>query len=765
VPQLSWSIDEPSSDAPRGRGALSGWVFALDGSELTGIRARVGEHLLAGTFGIARPEVRQARSYLNVPLECGFEVQIADVGGEVDVELEVQVKAEGWLHLCDVPLAFAHLTLEAHIDSVRPLGDDSAEVMVEGWAAHPGRPHRKLFLFDGVTRFQCETSLPRPDLRLLPWTRGHVFTAGYRVVVPALALGPATRFIAEYADGGTGVAVPSSLPRLERAAAAAVVDTDRTDADLLQRLQSIVSALPPLDGPPAFSLLTPTYRTKLTWLVQLAASLSMQTYRDWEWCLADDGSRDELLEKALNVLRSAGRRVRVVQRRTNGGISAATNTALEMAQGRYACCVDHDDLLAPAALERCAEVLERTGADAVYTDSDKVDLLGLRFEPFHKPAWSPEYFRGVMYVGHLLCFRTALAREIGGFDSAFDTIQDYEFFLRYSERASSIEHVPEILYHWRAVPGSIASSLSAKGSVRLAQERAVQEQLDRIGLPARATAAYNHFVVAAPLPREQHPKISIVIPTRDADEVLKRCLSSLFSRTTYSNFEVVVVDNETSEPAALRTMKSFPVKRVLYNGRFNFSRENNAALPYCEGEYLVLLNNDVEIVTAEWLEGLLYYAEQSDVGAVGPLLLYPNETVQHAGVVLGPRGTADHKLRGASSRTPGYAGTLAVAHEVSAVTGACLMTSRERYERAGGLLEYYWTVYQDVDLCLGYRQRGLRNVVVPSVVLLHHESYTRKSYYDHVDRALLLDRFGGAIAAGDPYYNRNFNQERSDYTV
>jgi GT2 family glycosyltransferase len=371
-----------------------------------------------------------------------------------------------------------------------------------------------------------------------------------------------------------------------------------------------------------------------------------------------------------------------------------------------------------------------------------------------------------MYVGHLLCVRRALAEVCGGFDSRFDGVQDFEFFLRFSELSDKINHIAEILYHWRAVQGSVAADREAKGDLGRLQQEAVQAHLDRLGLPAKAKAGdYPHRVKIIPMSLVSQPKVSIIIPTKDSPDILHQCLYSLFSRTQYSSFEVLCIDNSTTEPKALEEMRDAPVERVVLSGAFNFSKANNLGLKHATGDYLVFMNNDIEVLNADWIEQMLYYAEQWDVGAVGSLLFYPNGSIQHAGVVLGCRGTADHVLRGHSGLSDGYAGSLSCAHEVSAVTAACMMMRRNVYEAVGGFNEHFFTAYQDVDLCLKVRQQKKRIIFTPHARFLHHESASRGYYYDHVDRHLLLDYWEPLIKAGDPYYNSNFNIDACDYSL
>ncbi|MDP9097544.1 MAG: glycosyltransferase family 2 protein [Verrucomicrobiota bacterium] len=514
---------------------------------------------------------------------------------------------------------------------------------------------------------------------------------------------------------------------------------------------------------PVFSLLTPSHNTKPEWLTEAAVSILNQTFLNWEWCIADDGSGNSETRQLLESLSTLSPRLKV-SASPGTGISAATNHALEQARGQYVCFLDHDDLLHPLALESIHEKLGH-GYDMVYSDEDKLDdATGRLVEPFFKPAWSPEYFRGVMYVGHLLCVKRDLALKTG-FDSSYDGVQDYEFMLRLSETNPRIGHVPRILYHWRKTPGSIAESPGAKPKIGLLQERAVNAHLERLRLPARAEQApLPHRLKFIPGKSAASSRVTIIIPSKNAPDVLDRCLKSLFKQTSYPTFEVIVMDNNTTDERALQLMRDYPVRRIHFPDPFNFSRANNLGAAEAESELVVFLNNDTEVVTADWLQHLAYYAEQPDVGAAGALLAYKDRTVQHAGVVLGMRGTADHLMRKFPVDVDGYAGSLACAREVTAVTGACLMIRKALFTEVGGFNPHFFTAYQDLDLCLRLRARGLRIVCTPQALLLHHEYTSRRSYYDMVDRTLLLDQWEDVIDRGDPYYNRNLDLHRGDYS-
>lgn len=562
-------------------------------------------------------------------------------------------------------------------------------------------------------------------------------------------------------------AVPSPPPETSPQVASSKF-SNLTLQDFWNYLDPIIDAQEkdiPLEQEPQISVITPTYNSSLDWFIETAISVINQSTSQWEWCLVDDGSTKTEIREALIGLADRHPRIKVAFQESSAGISGSTNRAIEMAKAPYVCFLDHDDTLSPDALEISLAKLAE-GFDLTYSDEDKINAEGTSYvEPFFKPDWSPEYFRGVMYVGHLLCVRKDLVLKVGGLDSNYDGIQDYELVLRISETAPKIAHIPKILYHWRKVIGSISADIQAKPGIDKLQESAVNAHLKRLGLKAIAQGLGGHRVGINPVPKDNYPLISIIIPTRDAPHHLGRCLESLFTLSKYPNFEVLLIDNDTTDQQALNIMRQYPVKRVFLPNPFNYSRANNLGFQYSEGDYLVFLNNDTEVISQDWLQNLLYYAEHPEIGAAGALLLYPDRTVQHAGVVMGFRGTADHVMRGFQEQWDGYAGSLRCARDVSAVTAACLMVSRQDFEKIGGFDEHYFHHYQDVDLCLKLLELGRRNIYTPRAALIHHESATRKSYYDLVDRYLLLDQWGNFIESGDPYFNPNFTLERHDYTV
>lgn len=524
---------------------------------------------------------------------------------------------------------------------------------------------------------------------------------------------------------------------------------------------------------PTISVVMPVHKTPLPLLERAVLSVTDQEYSRWELCITDDGSNDPTLQEWLENRARGESRIKLAIHKNNRGISAATNDAIALSTGAFVALLDHDDELTPDALGQIAAFLaEHPETDAVYTDQDKMDEAGHRYEPFHKPAWSPVFFLGVMYVGHLLVIRRTLLQQVGGCDARFDKVQDYELMLRLSEVTDRIRHIPKILYHWRAVAGSVAASTSAKTNIEILQVAAVAAHLKRLGVSAnaRSNPRHPHRVLLEPAEGQAQSRVSIIIPSAADSPLLADCLASIVEKTTYQDYEVLLlVRNQSSRTDAqhrnLTIAQSMAKVRLLeYDFPFNYSRVNNFAASKADGPILVFLNDDTQVMTPGWLETMLTHLSLPTVGAVGPKLLFPNGTVQHAGVVLGFRGTADHVMRGYPGDADGYFGSLSASREVSAVTAACLMTRATTYHSVGGMTECFASIYQDVDLCLKIRQLGLSLIYVANAELVHHESTTRGSDYNRTDREILIDRWREQLSL-DAYYNPHFSLERHDYSL
>lgn len=526
-------------------------------------------------------------------------------------------------------------------------------------------------------------------------------------------------------------------------------------------------------GGPLISVVVPVHDTPPELLRACIASVLGQAYARWELVLVDDGSTRPGLRAQALAAAAGDRRMRVLARDANGGISRATNAGLELAGGDWTAFLDHDDELTPDALLCVAErILAEPTLEALYTDQHKIDAHGRVVDRHLKPDWSPALMLGVMYVGHLLVVRTGPARAVG-FDPAYDGVQDYEFMLRLSERTAAIGHIARPLYRWRATPGSTAADPDAKPGIEALQKAALLAHLRRRG---RSWGAEPHpdprrrhrmVLAPGPGPGAAAPAVSVIIPSRDQGEAVARCLDSLHGPIAgAASFETVVVDDGTTDPTALAAFARHPVRRVPLERPFTFSTACNLGAFRARGDLLLFLNNDTEVLAPDWLARLRLWMDDPEVGAVGPVLLYPDRTVQHAGVVLGARGTADHVMRRFPAHADGHGGTLSASREVSAVTGACLLMRRAEFEALDGFSTDYLRHYQDVDLCLRLRERGRRIVCAAGAELIHHESLTRGADgYDMGDRAILIDRWRERLEADDPYYPPACDRERLDYSL
>ena len=536
-----------------------------------------------------------------------------------------------------------------------------------------------------------------------------------------------------------------------------------------------------LTNPPLISVLMPVYNVPANLLRETLDSVLDQLYPHFELCIADDASTDPDVISVLEAYANRDPRIKVAFRKRNGHISAASNSALALASGTFVALLDHDDLLSPHALYWVAiEILQHPDAGIIYSDEDKITEDGNRLDAYHKPDWNPQLALSQNFVSHLGVYRTDMVRQIGGFREGYEGSQDYDLMLRMAERISpsQIRHIPAILYHWRIRPGSTALGHSEKDYAWEAGRKAIEDYLSRQQTNATVSRAPSpvfyrvNYVLSAPF-----PKVSVIIPTRNQYNLLRRCIDSLRDLSTYRNFEVIIIDNDSNESDAidyLEILRTTPGFRVLsYPGQFNYSAMNNRAASIAEGEILCLLNNDTEIITASWMEEMLGCLLQREVGVVGAKLLYPDNTIQHAGIILSDGSRiAMHAHAFIPGNSRGYVGRACIAQDFSAVTGACMMTTREIFNSLGGLDEVNLAVaFNDVDYCLRAREAGWRVVYTPYAELYHHESASRGRKRTKESKARMLREVEymrnkwSDVLKHDPAYNPNLNRVRLDFTL
>ena len=542
-----------------------------------------------------------------------------------------------------------------------------------------------------------------------------------------------------------------------------------TDADRKQIKLHIDS----FQNKPLFAVVMPVYNPPILFFDKAIQSVRNQLYPNWELCIADDASTDPSVREVIERHRKEDKRIKVIYRSENGHISKASNSALELALGDFVAMLDHDDAIPEHALYFFAEELNRNpDVDFLYSDQDKIDTNDIRYDPYFKPDFNPDLLRSQNFVDHLAVFKASIVRELGGWRTEFDGSQDYDLVLRVTEKTplSRIRHIPYVLYHWRAVPGSLAIDADAKNYAPATSRKALAEHLKRLDIQGEVTSHYPNLSihrVIYPLPME--PMVSVIIPTKDGLDILRQCLDGLFNKTDYKNFEVLIVNNQSKEPATLvylkEVSKDHRVTVLDYDHPFNYSAINNFAVSKAKGSVLVFLNNDIEVINRDWLREMVSHAVRPGIGAVGARLYYPDGTVQHAGVLLGYKGRAGHMYRNASPDWLGYWARGVLIQNLTAITAACMVVRKEIFDAVGGFDQENFTItFNDVDLCLRIHEKGFRNLYTPYAELLHHESKTRGLSAIQSEEDYFESRWKSYIEY-DPAYNLNLSLTSENFAL
>jgi GT2 family glycosyltransferase len=527
------------------------------------------------------------------------------------------------------------------------------------------------------------------------------------------------------------------------------------------------------ESSPLISIVTPAYNTPPEYFDELMVSLQSQTYAKWELCLADGGSNPETIESFKNWQEKEPR-LKLNLLGENRGIAGNTNAAAELASGEYIAFLDHDDILPPDALFEMVKTVNETGADFIYSDSDNIDEEK-RHSPFFKPDFDPDFLRAINYICHFTIMSTELFDKVGRFRLGFDGSQDHDLFLRATEQAKKIVHIPKILYHWRAHSESVAANPGSKLYAVEAGIKAVQEHMDRIGMKGKSESREGYiFSYRIRADIIGNPMVSIIIPNKDSLKYLKQCIDSILEKSTYSNYEILIVENNSQTEEIFgyyrEIEKNEKVRIVTWEGGFNFSAINNFAAGHAKGEHLLFLNNDTQVITPGWIEEMLMFSQREDIGGVGAKLFFEDDTLQHLGVIIGIMGIAGHSQSGAMSYFPGYFNNLVLAREVSAVTAACMMMRRTVFEELNGFDEGFVVALNDMDLCMKICRAGYRIVATPYAQLHHFESKTRG--YEDTDEKVMryhreifkfIDRWETEMRKGDPFYNPNLTLAGMDY--
>lgn len=533
------------------------------------------------------------------------------------------------------------------------------------------------------------------------------------------------------------------------------------------------------DYTPKVSILVPLYNTPKNFLTEMIDSVVSQTYSNWELCLAD-GS-DSVHTEVGDICRNYSKKDnRIIYKKLekNLGISENTNACIEMSTGDYIALFDHDDVLHMSALFEMVKAVNKQNADFVYTDEMTFQgKLSNCITLHYKPDFSLENLRANNYICHFSMFKRTLLDKSGMFNNEFDGSQDHDMILRLTEQAEKIVHIPEILYFWRSHPGSVASDINSKVYAIEAGKRAVLAHLKRYGVSAEVESSRAFptiFRIKYELIRK--PLVSIIIPNKDSSDILKRCIDSILNKSTYTNYEIIIVENNSNTNSIFSyyelLKKNEKIKVVTYTGKFNYSSINNYAAQFASGEQLLFLNNDIEVIEPQWIEELLMYSQRSDVGAVGAKLYFPNNTIQHAGIIIGigRDGVAGHSHYNVPKENLGYMGKLYYARNVSAVTAACMMVKKSLFDQINGFDVDFKVAFNDVDFCLRLMEKGFHNIFNPYCEMYHYESASRgyedtpkksKRFEEEVKK--FKNKWKDFLKKGDPYYNKSFNGEQQNF--
>jgi glycosyltransferase involved in cell wall biosynthesis len=798
--RYSWCFDHPVKwERPAQTLYITGWCVSRYGTKILSIRARRGRQKFLGNYGIRRKDVGAAVERI------GFAIAVPLRGGKSQVIIEVQ-ELDGVWRAISIRTVFGNSNgdSQAPVDPKYFVHNPGANPRIEFWLDRPlvwPKKARQLkvsgwcFAISGdqITEvrarvrknfFPASFGAPRPDTGLEYDNRPGALRSGF--LLQAIIPRGRSEFTME-ARSGNGPWEVFFIHPVRGAIFREPSDGDAGDYarwircyDQLKRddLERIREQIAQFHSFPLISVLLPVYNSNSKWLRRAILSVQKQLYPHWELCIVDDASTKRKVWPFLQKYARRDSRIKLMRRMENGHISAASNDALGMATGDFVALLDHDDELAPTALYFAALALnENRELQLLYSDEDKLDVRSRRCDPYFKSDWNPELLLAQNFVLHLGVYRTDLVRRVGGFRTGFDGSQDYDLTLRCMEqiRPEQIRHLPHVLYHWRMADESTASNATAKPYAQEAARRAVQEHLDRTGVAATVMPHQGVYLrTKYALPAEQ-PLVSIVIPTRDRASCLQKCLESIFEKTVYRNYEVIVLDNESHESetleylAALRKRERVHVERI--EGAFNYSHLNNRGVELSRGSFIALLNNDVEVISNSWLSEMVSHALRPEVGMVGARLWYPNRTIQHGGVILGAGGIAGHAHVGLRHEH-GYFGRANLAQNLSAVTAACAVVRREVYLQLGGFDEVNLTVtFNDVDFCLRLREAGYWIVWTPHADLVHHESVSR-GLDDSTSKQLrclaeidYMKAKWGHVLQRDPFYNPNLSLGEDLFTL
>jgi O-antigen biosynthesis protein len=798
-----WWFDHPVDwERPTQTLYVTGWCVSARGKNIFAMRARVGRRKFLGNYGIERKDVGAALE------QIGFAVAVPLPRGRSQVVIEIQ-EGDGIWRAISTRTVFGTSKgiSQAPVDPKYFVYNPGANRRIEFWLDRPLVWPRKVrhLRVSGWCLAISGDEISEVRARV----RKNIFPARFGKVRPDIGLRYDNRPGALRSGFSLDATIPPGRSQLILEARSdkrpwetffvhpvrGPIFREQLDGDWetggdyarwircydqLQRedVRRIRKQIASFEYTPLISVLLPIYNSNLKWLRRAILSVQKQLYPRWELCIVDDASTDRKVWPFVQRCARQDERIKLVRRAQNGHISAASNDALRLASGDFVALLDHDDELAPTALYFVAFALNKNpDLHLLYSDEDKLDARDRRFEPYFKSDWNPELFLAQNFISHLSVYRTDLVRRVGGFRVGFEGSQDYDLTLRCIEeiQPKQIEHLPWVLYHWRAGDQSTASNATAKPYAQEAARRAVQEHLQRRGIAGNVVSSHGVYLQTKYVVPSEQPRVSIIIPTRDQASTLKECLYSIFDKTDYPNYEIIVLDNESHDAGTLEFLdtlrKQARVRVERIEAAFNYSRLNNRGVELAQGSFVALVNNDVEVINGDWLGEMVSRAVRPEVAMVGARLWYPNGTIQHGGVILGAGGIAGHAHVGLRRDEPGYFARAHLAQNVSAVTTACALVRREVYLQLGGFDENLAVTFNDIDFCLRLREAGYQVIWTPYAELIHHESASR-GFDDSAPKQVrflaeveYMKSKWGDILQRDPFYNPNLSLGEDLFTL
>jgi len=781
---------------------MLGWVVLDPGPAICGIRMRYRDKVIEGRYGLQRQDVQGLLPDNSHAGDCGFEFDFDRIDGNPMLHFEYRTEEDDWTEFDRRKVSQIKVTpytdavIDEQISGVRASVENAQvgrrfghEFLIQGWCfTLDGKDIDKIRIKSGKQSFEGKWGVPRKDVFKENGDKySHSLKSGFEIPLDKIARNALLKF--EYRKAGSRkwtLFAEEDFSKYPVSHFATQSEENHNYRKWLKEYgdrihisnEDAPDRIAKLSAKPRISIVMPVYNPPLEFLKEAVKSVQNQQYENWELCIADDASTKEEIRPYLESVASEDERIHCVFREENGHISHASNSALELATGQYTTLLDHDDQLPVDALLRLAEAIsDNPEALVFYSDEDKINEDGERFDPYFKPDWNPFLLEGQNYFCHLTCLDTQLMRRVGGFTPGTEGSQDWDLFLRATDAVEDqqIIHIPYILYHWRAIQGSTALDLLEKDYIRKSSLKALESHVERKKLPAKVVPApHGHWRLKLSAPAKQ-PSVALIIPTRDQVELLRNCITSIRNLTTYQNYQIVVVDNGSEQQDTLDYFKELQAdgQKVLhYDKPFNYSAINNFAVKHCKSDLIAFVNNDITAIHADWLEEMVCQALRPGVGAVGAKLYFPEDCLQHGGIVLGINGVAGHCFKYSARGEPGQRNRLNLVQQYCAVTAACMLLRRSIFEEVKGFNDQELAVaFNDVDLCLRIEEAGYRNVWTPNAYLYHHESLSRgddnrkEKKQRVVSEIDYMKQRWGSLLRNDPTYNPNLTLEFEDFSL